>query len=59
MFLVHYRIKPEYILLSGLWSGTKKPPMDVLLKPLVMSMKSLSGNGMYYALFPIMCVFSN
>ena len=52
LFPVHlYRIKPEYVLLSGLWSGTKKPPMTTILQPLVSAMKSLAKNGAYVCIF--------
>ena len=41
------------MLVAGLWSGSKKPPMDIFLQPLVTSMKHLNENGLGY-IFNIM-----
>jgi hypothetical protein len=40
------RKKPEYVLLVGLWSGTKKPQMAVFLETFVKAVRHLADNGL-------------
>ena len=41
----HLRIQTTYVLLAGIWSGPVKPDMNVLLHPILTSIKVLNSQG--------------
>ena len=44
-FPPHLRMNLDHIILAGIWAGAKKPPMDVLLSPVISAIASLSSKG--------------
>ena len=43
---ISIRMKAENVLLAGLWYGSAKPPMKLLLEPVLASIKQLSISGL-------------
>ena len=41
----HLRMNSDYLLLAGIWSGPVKPDMNVLLQPILTSIKILYSQG--------------
>ena len=45
VILNHIRMNAQNIVLAGLWYGTKKPPMHLLLKPIMKKLRRLHTLG--------------